>query len=233
MRNEGTVAHGVEAKAGWAHVVRGDKRLDLFEQRSVCGDRYHGAAYYDKFPTVQALMLEIYQMATACVPCDIFPMAIKPDKKADAERRARAIYERLMQVRPAELSNNQWTTKAGVSTSFFTNLQGNNKPASEPSIGNLRAVVNAAGLTLSEFFLDEARGRVVRRPTRRELEQALASIWEGLPANPDMQPAYVAQNLLPALGLPERPDSSEDGSTSSDSGDPAGGAPARPATSEA
>lgn len=182
---------------------------------------------------VQVLMLEIYQMASARPPCDIFPMAANPDKKAEAERRARAIYERLMKVRPADLSNNQWTAKAGVSTSFFTNLQGNNKPASEPSIGNLRAVVTAAGLSLSEFFLDEAQGRVIRRPTTRELEQALASIWEGLPSNADKQPAYVAQNLLSALGLPALPDSTADGAAS-DVADGSGvGLRAKPATSGA
>lgn len=189
----------------------GDEGLDLVEESLVCEQRVHDAAFYDKFPTAQALMLEIYQMATSSPPCDIFPMVANRDKKAEAERRAREIYERLMQIRPEGMSNNQWTAKAGVSTSFFTNLQGGSKPASEPSIGNLRLVLNAAGASLPEFFLHESAGRLMSRPTRRELEQALAAVWEGLPSgSPSRQIAYVAQALLPALGLPE-PDGSSQG----------------------
>lgn len=209
----------------------GDEGFDLVDQRLVCEQRGHDAAFYDKFPTVQVLMLEIYQIAALAPPCDIFPMAANREKKAEAERRAREIYERLMQVRPEGMSNNQWTAKAGVSTSFFTNMQGGSKPASEPSIGNLRLVLNAAGASLPEFFLDEAQGRLMPRPTRRELEQALADVWEGLPpGSSDRQIAYVAQRLLPALGLPELPYASEGDGSSEGKGGRGEDAQALPAT---
>lgn len=209
----------------------GDELLNSIEKRLICEQRVHDAAFYDKFPTVQALMLEIYQIARRCPPCDIFPMAANREKKADAERRAREIYERLMRLRPEGMSNNQWTAKAGVSTSFFTNLQGGSKPASEPSIGNLRLVLNAVGASLPEFFLEEARGRLLRRPSIRELEQALSDVWEGLPSDgAGRQIAYVAQALLPALGLPELDQSNRDDGLNDDSVDHAAGAQVRPAT---
>jgi hypothetical protein len=215
LLDQRAIAHRFKTEAGRAYVMLGDEGLDLVEEGLVCEQRVHDAAFYDKFPTAQALMLEIYQMAGSRPPCDIFPMVANREKKAEAERRAREIYERLMRIRPEGMSNNQWTAKAGVSTSFFTNMQGGSKPASEPSIGNLRLVLNAVGASLPEFFLQEAQGRLMHRPTRQELEQALADVWEGLPSgSPDRQIAYVAQALLPALGLPEPAVSIENGGSS-------------------
>ena len=94
---------------------------------------------------------------------------VKPGKKQRAESSARAIAARLeaMGLPPAFRSERQWIGAAGVSSSFFTNLRGSdNKPPSDPSIGNLRLILEAGGSSLPEFFLDEAKGRVVRPPTR-------------------------------------------------------------------
>lgn len=160
-------------------------------------------------------------------------MAANNDKKADAERRAKALYERLMQIRPEGLSNNQWTAKAGVSTSFFTNMQGRNKPASEPSIGNLRLVLKAIGMTLPEFFLDEAPGQYVRLPTKRALERVLAEALDELPSQPDRHPEYVAEAVLRVLAPLGRRDSNEDGDSIEAEADRAADAPTRAATTEA
>jgi len=191
-----------------------DERLDLVEKSFVCKQRVHGSAYYDKYPTMQAERLDIYQMEARLVPCDIFPMSASPDKKAEAERSAREIYQRLMALeRPTGLSNNQWTTAAGVSTSFFTNMQGETKPASNPSVHNLRLILKQVGVTLPEFFLDEARGRIAQVPTKRELEQALADVWEGLPKDKSKQITFVAENVLRALRLPQSALTSEGGAS--------------------
>lgn len=134
-------------------------------------------------------------------------MAAAPEKKKDSQRQAKAIYLRLMELpRPSHIdSNNSWTSKAGVSTSFFTNLQGSEKkPASEPSIGNLRRVLEAVGSSVPEFFLEEARGRLVRAPTRQAIEQALSAAMAHLPKRRDAQVAFLATVVLRALGLPDR-----------------------------
>lgn len=158
---------------------------------------------------------------------DIFPMASNSDKKAAAELRARALHARLMALpRPREdYSNNDWTAEAGVSTSFFTNMQGRSKPASEPSVGNLRLVLEAVGSTLPEFFADEAQGRLIARPTRQELEQAIADALPGLPKQADKRPGYLAEAVLNVLALPKsRPATAESGDRPA-ADDPATAAP--------
>lgn len=131
-------------------------------------------------------------------------MASNPDKKAAAEKRAVAIYRGLMALpRPSDIaSNNAWTEKAGVSSSFFTNMQGIAKAASEPSIGNLRAVLEAAGSSLPEFFLHEAQGRVVRRPSEQEIALAIAEAWDELPKKQSERPGYLAKAVRDILALP-------------------------------
>lgn len=147
-------------------------------------------------------------------------MPAKPDKKAVAEHSAREIYRKLMALpRPLDLtSNNDLTKAAGVSTSFFTNLKGKDgeepKAPSNPTVSNLRLVLEKLGVTLPEFFLDEGQGRVVQVPTTQELEQALADVWEGLPRGKDRQIAFVAESVLRALALPETAGAKQDeGST--------------------
>lgn len=120
--------------------------------------------------------------------------------KSEASQRARAIYERLMILsRDVDLSNNEWAKKAGVNTSFFTNL----KNGSEPSVGNLRAVLNAIDVTLPEFFVDEAFGRLSRIPSTEELNQAIADALPGLPKSQDKRARYLAEVVLAYLRTPE------------------------------
>jgi len=153
---------------------------------------------------VQASSLEIYQIGSMGSAWNIPAMASKPGKKADSEKRAKVIYQRLMDLPRDEsfASNNNWTKKAGVSTSFFTNLQGTKKPASEPSIGNLRAVLEAAGSSIPEFFLHEAKHRLARAPTRQAIEQALLDAWDEAPPEQERRIAYLASTVLRLLELP-------------------------------
>lgn len=130
-------------------------------------------------------------------------MADKTDKKASAQLSALTIAARLAQ-NPHPISERQWTKDAEVSPSFFSNLRGTpTKPPSDPSVDQLRKVLSVRGLSLAEFFLAESRGKLARVPTKQALERALADVWEGLPKGRDRQIAYVAENVLRALQLPE------------------------------
>lgn len=112
--------------------------------------------------------------------------------------RAKTIYDRLMSLpRDGSLSNNEWAKKAGVNTSFFTNL----KNGSEPSIGNLRAVLAAANVSIPEFFASEAEGRLIPAPSKDFLEAAIREVLPGLPRNQDKRAEYLAEALLHALEL--------------------------------
>ena len=82
-------------------------------------------------------------------------MTARPDKKNLAEASARAIAERFRRLGLPERfrSERQWVEAAGVSSSFFTNLRGNEtKPPSDPSVGNLRRVLEAGGTSRPQFF---------------------------------------------------------------------------------
>ncbi len=119
------------------------------------------------------------------------------------------LYAQLMRIKPAGLTERQWTIKAGVSPSFFVNLRGSaTKPPSEPTIGNLRAVVEATGVSLLDFFALEASVRMV--PTKQALEKALSEVLDRLPNEPEDRLAYLATNLSGALALPESYASSEE-----------------------
>lgn len=113
--------------------------------------------------------------------------------------RARTIYDRLMALpRDKDLSNNEWTRRAKVNTSFFTNL----KNGSEPSVGNLRAILTVVGVSLPEFFVNEAEGRLVKTPTAEQLEAAIGAVLPGLPRNPDKRAQYLAEAVQSVLELP-------------------------------
>lgn len=121
-------------------------------------------------------------------------------KKDQVAARARAIYDRLMKIRrPEDLSNNEWAKRAGVNTSFFTNL----KKGSEPSVGNLRAILEVVGVTLPEFFLNEALSRLIPAPSPRALEQAILDALPGLPRRPERRAEYLAATVLRILRLPD------------------------------
>lgn len=124
-------------------------------------------------------------------------------KKEETARRAKAIYDRLMLIdRPAGLSNNEWAAKAGVNTSFFTNLRN----GSEPSVGNLRAVLEVVGLSLPEFFASEAAGRLIFAPDERQLIGAIRDALPGLPKRHDRRAEYLADVVQAVLRIPlDRP----------------------------
>lgn len=148
-------------------------------------------------------MLGIYEIAVERCPWDIPNMANPSDKQESARLSALTIAARLAQ-NPHPISERQWTKDAEVSPSFFSNLRGTpTKAPSDPSVDQLRKVLRVRGMNLSEFFLAESYGRVMRAPTIQELEQALADVWEGLPKDKNRRISFVAESVLRALGLPE------------------------------
>lgn len=125
------------------------------------------------------------------------------DKKAEAEARARDLYERLMALKgDSNLSNNDWCKAAGVNTSFFTAMKGSDtKRPSEPSIGNLRLVLQAISSSIPEFFVDEARVKLVPLPNQAQLEGMMASLLKAVglvPASDDIA-GTLARRLPKAL----------------------------------
>lgn len=126
-------------------------------------------------------------------------------KREEAADRAKGMFGKLMDLRrPASMSNNEWTRRAGVSTSFFTNL----KNGSEPSVGTLRDVLRVVDVTLPEFFIEEAAGRMVRLPTQRELHDALQEALPELPRAPARRAEYLAEVVSQLLALPARQEAS-------------------------
>jgi hypothetical protein len=175
-------------------------------------------------------MMEIYQIARPCLPWDIGSMASREGKKVAAEQRARALYARLMKLKPDDLSERQWAIKAGVSSSFFTNLR---DKGSEPSIGNLRDVLKAIGMTIPEFFAAEAEGRLVKALSEQELVAAFASVLPGLPKEEGRHAEYLAATLSDVLELPPSMRSSMTIGDPPDSGDRGAIVPSRLPTKRA
>ncbi|WP_156878157.1 hypothetical protein [Sphingopyxis sp. QXT-31] len=121
-------------------------------------------------------------------------------KREESARRAREIYDRLMSLpRPDGYSNNQWASDAGVNTSFFTNL----KNGSEPSVGNLRSVIEVQGITLPEFFLGEAHGRLSPTASVERLERAILEALPDAPKRYDKRARYLAEVVSQILQLPD------------------------------
>lgn len=202
MLDKGAVGHDLAPEAGVWHTGPSKECLDRVQQLFVRHDVHEGNEYH-KFPTHQALMLGIYEIAVGTVPWDIRGMAVTSDKKESAQQSALTIAERLAQ-NPHPISERQWTKEAEVSPSFFSNLRGTpTKPPSDPSIDQLRKILRVRGISLSEFFLPEAHGALAKAPTKQALEQALADVWEGLPKGKSRQITFVAESVLRALGLPE------------------------------
>lgn len=145
-------------------------------------------------------------MATHAYAWDMAGMA-KLDKKERARLSALRIADKLECVDHGHPSVRQWLLAAGVSSSFISNLRGTpTKAPADPSVSSLRTVLSAGNITLPEFFLDEARGRVIQAPTKQALEEALADAMPQLPRRVEDRPSYLAQVVLDALALPaDRP----------------------------
>ena len=151
-------------------------------------------------------MLGIYEIATQAMPWDMAAMA-RADKKERAAQSALRIADKLERLDHGHPSVRQWLIAAGVSGSFISNMRGTpTKAPADPSAEQLRQVLKAANITLSEFFLDEARGRVILSPTKQVLEEALADALPEMPRRAEARPSYLAQVVLDALALPaDRP----------------------------
>jgi hypothetical protein len=163
-------------------------------------------------------------------------MAARSDKKNLAEASARGIAARFRALGLPERfrSERQWVEKAGVSSSFFTNLRGSEtKAPSDPSVGNLRLVLEAGGSSIPEFFADEAQGRLVSPPTRPELEAALRDALDALPARKERRAEYLASVVESLLRLPRNRPASRGGAAADAAGDREAAAPARRATRRA
>ena len=160
-------------------------------------------------------------------------MAARRDKKNLAEGSARGIAERFRRMGVPERfrSERQWVEAAGVSSSFFTNLRGSEtKPPSDPSVGNLRLVLEAGGSSVPEFFADEAEGRLVTPPTRQELEAAFRDALDDLPARKERRAEYLASVVERLIRLPQSRSASPAGEDDRAEGAREAGAPARRAT---
>ncbi|MES3042703.1 hypothetical protein [Sphingomonas faeni] len=168
---------------------------------------------YHKFPTLQAMMLGIYEIERRAPAWDICGMADRTEKKMESERLALELVGRLTRLKPQFLSEAQWLAEAEVSPSFFSNMRGTpTKPPSVPSVENLSKVLKVAGVTLSEFFLPDARGKVTLAPTAQELDRAIRYALVSLPKRPSDRPAFLLEAVQGVLGLPaDRPARSNDG----------------------
>lgn len=130
-------------------------------------------------------------------------MADRTEKKLESERLALELAQRLTRLKPQFLSEAQWLAEAEVSPSFFSNMRGTpTKPPSVPSVENLSKVLKAAGVTLSEFFLPDARGKVTLAPSAQELDRAIRYALVALPKRPSDRPAYLLEAVQGVLGLP-------------------------------
>lgn len=160
-------------------------------------------------------------------------MAANPKKKVEAEKSALSIAQRLAALKPEKVSERQWTKDAGVSPSFFSNLRGTpTKPPSDPSVYNLREVLRVRGLTLAEFFVPEAQGRLARRPSQQDIERALIEALEELPAKRDARAAYLAEVVQGLLALPADLPTTEAEAANSEPGDLGEAALPRAATTQ-
>jgi hypothetical protein len=163
-------------------------------------------------------------------------MAARSDKKDLAEASARGIAERFRKLGVPERfrSERQWVEAAGVSSSFFTNLRGSEtKAPSDPSVGNLRLVLEAGGSSIPEFFAEESAGRLVRPPTRQELEAAFRDALDDLPARRERKAEYLASVVERLLRLPQNRPASKGAADGDAAGDREAAAPARRATRRA
>lgn len=127
-------------------------------------------------------------------------------KKLESEARARELYERLSGLKWPDMSFNEWCTKAGVNTSFFTNMRN----GSEPTVGNLRSILEVVGTTLPEFFAHEAQGRLVVIPSEQALEEAFDEVLPELPRGTERRKKYLAEAVLALLAPRHNEDAIEE-----------------------
>lgn len=210
MLDQRPVGHGFAPKARVRHVGSRDEALNLSKQFGVCDDP-HDAAKYHIFPTLQALMLGMYEIAPSSAVWDTQRMAAKFDKQESARASALDIARRLAAM-PHPDSERQWTIDAGVSSSFFSNLRGTpTKAPADPSVALLRQMLKVRGVTLPEFFADEAGSKLLPIALQRGLERAFEQALSALPEREEDRPRYLATVVQGLLALPStRPATADD-----------------------
>lgn len=173
----------------------------------------------------------IYEIGALSAAWDTRVM-VKAEKKQEAEAFAREIARRLDAVRPPHWNEKNWTEIAGVSPSFFSNLRGTkSKPPSVPSVKLLADLLAAADVTLAEFFLPDALGRVVRMPNEQDAERRLTAALVQLPRKPADRVPYLLRTLRGVLGLPAGLPATQNVAAMKEAADPEEGALPRSATS--
>lgn len=100
----------------------------------------------------------------------------------------------LSRAKPADLSERQWCLKAGVSTSFFTDV----RKGTVPSIDKVERMANAAGQSLAEFV----SGGPQKGVNAARLQKAILDAFPLPPLPFDQQAGYLADVVLDILGLP-------------------------------
>jgi hypothetical protein len=197
LEHDCSVSDSLNSEPRGTHSRLPQKVFDAAEHFFIAWYRHTAVMIY--FQCARKGSLEIYQLPSSG-HVGYFQHMTREERKAGTTARAKSLYERLMALpRPEGLSNNEWAKRAGVNTSFFTNVRN----GSEPSVGNLRSVLEAIGVTLPEFFLDEAPECVVLAPSERELTEALRDALPGLPRSPERRAEYLAEVVLSVLALPK------------------------------
>ena len=62
---------------------------------------------------------------------------------------AKALYERLIAIKPSGWTEAEWLRRAGVNSSFFTGLK---SKGTSPQLDKVERLVEAAGKTMAEFY---------------------------------------------------------------------------------
>lgn len=116
-----------------------------------------------------------------------------------------ALYDKLMALKPAHLTENGWTVQAGVNRSFFQDL----KRGKTPRTDTLERVVGAIGLSMAQFHALNAGAQPVPsaafRSPGNDYRPAPADLFRTVP--------NVTGELkdLPVLGTAEGADEAVDG----------------------
>lgn len=128
----------------------------------------------------------------------------------------------LAGAKPADLSERQWCLKAGVSTSFFTDI----RKGTVPSIDKVERMANAAGQSLAEFVTGASPERV----SEQELRRAILDAFPLPSVPPEQQASYLADIVLKILALPPSRHPSQAVVANDAKADSAKGAPPRGST---
>lgn len=116
-----------------------------------------------------------------------------------------ALYEALMALKPANLTENGWTVKAGVNRSFFQDLRRGKTPRTD----TLERVVGAIGLTMAQFHALQAGAQPVPvaafQSPQSDFRPAPADLFASVPRAQGEIPD------LPVLGTAEGADEPVDG----------------------